>query len=245
MTKIYTLLLVSCIVLGILYIFFVNNFSIPAQAADVVIRPLIGNKETIALESWYFEFNDKLDRIEYNYRKPDANIFTSSITDSLLSQKIPASNAMDLQSLSLENGFSSLPQEGIWQIIQQPLFPNQAVLAKTFVRPDSSRPYAMVSLVKMNMKNLSIGLQAGTYYPGGIYGMYGLGFVPTLIQQSNSLVAIFNGGFMAKDGYYGMVLDNKTYVPLRNGLATLIIFSDGTANIIDYQGQKFNNKVTG
>ena len=59
-----------------------------------------------------------------------------------------------------------LPEEGVWKPIPQKLYPGQTILAKTFIRPDIQRPYATVSLVKMDMKKLGIGTEAGTYYPG-------------------------------------------------------------------------------
>ena len=228
----------------LLYLFITTNPGLPAQAADNILRPLLGNQETIFIESTYFSLNDQINKVAYSYKKPNANIFTSSLLDTH-GQVMAASTSstMDLAAIPLSNNFPPLPQEGIWQPIDNTLFPNTAVLARTFVRTDPIRSYALVSLVKMNMKKLNIGIQAGTYYPGGPSGKFGPGYIPKDIQQSNMLVAAFNGGFMEKDGHYGMIVGNKTYVPLRKDIATLLIYKDGTAKFIDYQGEQLPKDV--
>ena len=226
------------------YVIISSKSAIPAQAADNVLRPLLGEKETVSLESVYFSLNDQADKIKYAYQKPSSDFFNTSVLGTSISADTTAStSSMDLGTLPVHNDFSPLPQENVWQPIENTLFPHTTVLARTFVRPDPTRSYAIVSLVKMNMKNLSLGLQAGTYYPGGPYHAFGPGYIPRTIQQSNLLVAAFNGGFMAKDGQYGMVVGNKTYVPLRKGIATLLIFANGEVKLIHYQGEQLPQKV--
>ncbi len=112
-------------------------------------------------------------------------------------------------------------------------------------RPDMKRPYAIVSLVKMDMQKLGIGLQGGTYYPGGTRHVYGSGSIPPEIQKANTLVAAFNGGFQEKDGGYGMLLGQETYVPLRLNLPTLVLSSTGSAQFITYHGQPFPTDSVG
>lgn len=243
--KVYSFGLGSILFLFFIYFFISNYPGLPAQVADSILRPIIGSKKTIALESVYFSLHDQINKLTYKYKKPNANIFTLPEIHSASADNTLKSETMGLQPITLTNSFPRLTSEGIWQTISNRLFSKQTVLAKTFIRPDSTRDYVIVSLVKMNMKKLSIGLQGGTYYPGGEYGVYGSGRVPRVVQQTNSLVAAFNGGFMARDGHYGMVLDNNTYVPLKQKLATFVIFADGTAKIIYYHGQKLGNSVVG
>ncbi len=221
----------------------VNN-GLAAQIADNILRPVLGNSRTLALESWYFNTSDSINKMEAKYQKPSANIFNPTFENALLGPTIALDkNGMTLHPLTPTTSFLPLPAEGEWQPIETPALPQKVAIARTFVRPDPTRDYAIVSLVKMNMNELSIGLQAGTYYPGGVYGVYGKGYVPPQVQQANSLVAVFNGGFMAADGHYGMVLDGKTYVPLRKNMATLLIYSDGKAEIVDYTGQPLPKNV--
>jgi hypothetical protein len=83
---------------------------------------------------------------------------------------------------------------------------------------------------------------AGLQQPGGPQKP-GPGVVPTDIQQSNKLLAAFNGGFQQKDGYYGMIVGNTTYLPLQKGLATLVISQDKQPNILRYNKQSFGKDV--
>lgn len=236
---------IGLLILIIICLLIASNRAVPAQTADRILRPLLGSKNTIGLESVYFTFNDQVNKLAYSYKKPNSDIFSSPLINDTISNNSASSDAMDLASISPQNSVSPLPLEGVWQKIPMELFPNTTVMAKTFIRPDPSRSYAIVSLVKMDMKKLGIGIQAGTYYPGGTHGVFGPGIVPKDLQLSNTLVAVFNGGFMEKDGHYGMVVKNKVYVPLRKGLATLLIYSDGTARLIDYQGQVLGSDVIG
>lgn len=231
--------------LSLFYGIYTNNVSFPAQIADNVLRPMLGNRNTITLESWYFDLGDDINHLTYQVKKPSSNIFTSSLVKTSSKAIVPDKSSFNLVSIPAQNNFVHLSSEGVWQTIPQALFRNQVVMAKTFVRPDPNRNYAIVSLVIMDMKKLSIGVEAGTYYPGGAKGIYGPGFVPKAIQQSNLLVSVFNGGFMEKDGHYGMIVGKKTYVPLLKGLATFLVYSNKAPEIIDYQGQPFDPSVIG
>lgn len=237
--------LIVLLILCIGYFFLGSNMAIPAQTADNILRPLVGGRNTITIEYWYFALGDKIKQIEYTFLKPNAHVFTSAAANRniFVSKSVKNDSSMDLTNITPNKNFPPIAAEGIWQTIPESLFSKKLVMAKTFMRPDSSRSYAIVSLVKIDMSALSLGVVAGTYYPGGSYHMYGPGFVPKNIRESNNLIAVFNGGFMERDGHYGMIVGNKTYVPLRNGLATLAIYRDGSANIINYQGKPFDKNV--
>jgi hypothetical protein len=117
-------------------------------------------------------------------------------------------------------------------------------MAYTFLRPDSSRSFAVVSVVKLDMTRLTIGSVAGTVEPGGKVGKYGPGKVPKAIVQSGNLVAAFDGGFQYRDGAYGMIVDNTTYLPLKNNLGTLVGYENGNIQIIDYTGQDLGSNIS-
>ena len=63
------------------------------------------------------------------------------------------------------------------------------------------------------------------------------------LKNRNNLVAAFNGGFQEKDGHYGMIVGNQTYVPLKDNLATLVMYTSGKAEIVNYTGQNFGSNV--
>lgn len=212
-----------------------------AQAADNIFRPLLGSSETIALESVYFAISDKITSVEYALFGPKKE----TISQKIVAKKEIIPPGLTLQPIPLVIPVPSLVGEGVWVPLKQNIYPNEAIIASTFLRPDATKPYAVVTMVKMDMQKLALGVEAGTYYPGGTRHVYGPGFVPLTIQKTNTLLAVFNGGFMEKDGHYGMVVGNKVYVTLRSGLPVLILHKDGSINFANYTGQKFAQDVVG
>ena len=101
----------------------------------------------------------------------------------------------------------------------------------TYVRPDPARPYATVTLVEVAASSVSIDLVAGTSDPGGPLGVSGTGAIPRSVVDGGALLAAFNGGFRYADGHYGMIVDDKTVVPMRDGYATLATYRDGSFRI--------------
>ena len=218
----------------LLCIFIIKSLSLPALAADFILRPLLGSASTIKLEAIYFTISEASNKIKYTFYKPSSDVFVSTLKRSSQEKDIN-DDAINLQPLPIQNTSSPLLGEGIWEPVTQKNFPKEIVMARTFLRPDITKSYAITALVIMDMKKLSIGTEAGTYYPGGTHGSYGPGIVPQGIQQSDNLIAVFNGGFQEKDGHYGMIVADKTYVPLRNDLPVLLIFKDGSASISAFQ----------
>lgn len=227
-----TILLLFVLGLSLLVL---NSNNISGFFADTIIHPLLGEKNTLLLESVYFGFQDKFNQLEYKYIGKNNPTFNKTI----ISNKVNLENVdqMDLNTFTLNLNLPKISGEGEWTPIPQSYFPNQVILAKSFIRPDLIHPYAAVYLVKMDMKKLGVGVQAGTYYPGSTHRAYGPGVVPFGIKNSNSLLAVFNGGFQEKDGHYGMIVGNRTYVPLLRNMPTLLFHADGSFSLITYSGQ--------
>lgn len=223
---------IALLALGILIVLLAKNVS--AEAADNILRPLLGEKGTLALEALYFNTQDTFNAGEYTLLGSKSLAVTDD--SSLQATKINNIDKMDLKNIPSDPGFPPLAQEGQWLPLTQNLFPGQTVMAKTFIRPDADRAYAIAYLVKIDMHKLGIGAEAGTYYPGGGRGP---GIVPKNIQASQDLLAVFNGGFQKKDGEYGMVVGSKTYVPLKINMPTLVLYKNGNATFVTYTGQTF------
>jgi hypothetical protein len=73
---------------------------------------------------------------------------------------------------------------------------------------------------------------AGTAEPGGDRGVKGPGVIPK--EDHAKLLVAFNGGFKGPHGGYGMVANGKTYMPMRNGLATICVQKDGAIRMGQY-----------
>ncbi len=217
-----------------------------ANMADSVLRPTIGSTATVELESFFFSISDFFKQVSYKFgAKPNADIFTRSATivatKSILTtsktSNIANVHVMDLSPIDFHPGsFAKLPGEGQWSVLQLSEFGVNQDMARTFVTPDPKRSYAITSVVKMNMQNLRLYAVAGTEQPGGPIGNGGTGLIPYADQAGGKLVAAFNGGFQYKDGQFGMIVGQKTYVPLKLGMGTLIVRQNGTVAIETYQG---------
>ncbi len=221
----------------IVFAVLLTNNGIAAQSADNILRPIIGEKNTLLIESFYFNLQDRFNYWYYLLFNPQPSVLPLN-NDS--NKRVKIKSNLSLSPIQTFFKFSPFLNDGIWKIVKTNAYPGEEVIAKTFIRPDITRPYAQVTLVKIDMQKIAIGTEAGTYYPGGIYKMYGPGIVPQTIQKENKLVAIFNGGFQARDGQYGMIVGKRVYVPLRENIPLLIITSDGGAKFMDYTGQRID-----
>jgi hypothetical protein len=68
-------------------------------------------------------------------------------------------------------------------------------------------------------------------------------YVTVTSAASGNLIAAFDGGFQYRDGAYGMIVGNTTYLPLQNDIGTLVGYTNGTLKIVNYTGQDFGNNV--
>jgi len=212
------------------------NATAAASIADNILRPIFGTDRVIALEQTIFNLSDKTSQLEYNFKSAIAPQFLTQVNDKNLS-----SSLLDLT--PIPSLFSHpLKDEGVWHNIVATVSPNKEVLAYTFVRPDPARSFANVSLVQMDTSQLQLGMVAGTTEPGGP-GNPGPGTIPQNVIDGGNLVVAFNGGFLHVDGSYGMIVGNKTYVPLKTDTGTVVGYTDGTVKIINYTGQDLGNNV--
>lgn len=235
--------LIGVITIGIAGFFFVKfDTADAAKLADSTLRPTIGDSRVIFLEGIYFQAMDLYDRIKYTFIKPP-NIYIASGSVPLApTTSTTKSSPFPLAPITVP-GVTQASGAGVWRNIPLGSFPNQIVMADTFVNPDPQRAYAFVTLVKMDMSHLRLWSVAGTQEPGAKVGKPGPGVIPAAVQHSGSLVAAFNGGFQYRDGQYGMIVGTTTYLPLKKNLATLIAYASGTVRIVNYQGQPLGRNI--
>lgn len=224
---------------GIVAIFFfiATHITFSANFADDILRPTIGNTATIEIEAVFFNFQDTLNHIKYAFIQPTIPVFTKTTKIAVATS---SATTFSLSPIATSSAFTPLPGEGIWTPIT--VGSSEAVMAKTFLRTDPQRDYANVTLVKINMQKLHLGIVAGTAQPGGPTKP-GPGKVPPPIQTTGELLAAFNGGFQQKDGFYGMIVGNTTYLPLKTNLATLIMYQNQPPQIINYIGQTLGKGI--
>lgn len=222
--KIFIIFLILCFfVVSLFY-----SDQTKAMFADNILRPLFGNTKTITLEAIYLNTVDK------------GQIFKNELLHSKaqgVSIHKPAqkysSSLFSLNNLRPILTNDPVKGEGIWDTLK--VHSGEILLAKTFLRVDSNRPTNEVSIIKMNMNDLTLHLVAGTHEPGGLRHP-GKGKIPAEIVKSSKLVAAFNGGFQQKDGHYGFIIGDQTYLPLQKNIATLLIPYNKPLEIVRFEG---------
>ena len=225
-----------------------------AQAADFS-RNVIGDENTARVESWYFALDDRLAKVKYRVLGGSTNPFSTSAIRVDFVARSPRTivyyTGSGAQPPTAQLTADTLgptplqlpkiqalrdnpePGEGSWTTASLPRSnPNDMLMAKTFIRPDKSRPYAMVGVLLMDSRRIRLNMVAGTGEPGGYRGMKGSGVLPG--DAAPSLLAAWNGGFKGQHGSYGMWVDGREFVPLRNGLATIAVMKDGTFKLGEY-----------
>lgn len=190
------------------------------------------------LERVFFNAQDRIQRIEYANKSPVSPLLDQSASATSLS-----GGNLNLAPISINSGLTPIKDEGVWINKPLSLFPNKEVMAYTFMRPDLARPFAFTTLVQMDMSKMRLATVAGTKYPGGPVSKPGPGVIPKEIVNSNNLIAAFDGGFQYRDGQYGMIVGNTTYLPLKNDLGTLVGYRDGSIKIVNYTGQDLGKNI--
>lgn len=124
------------------------------------------------------------------------------------------------------------PADGVWLELPEGRKENELpVLAKSIVHPDKKRPFAAVAVVAMDLTRINVKLVAGTTEP--LSEKIPLAERPGLVpsKEHADLIAVFNGGFKALHGQYGMMLDGKLFLPPRDIACTVGLYRDGTIRI--------------
>ena len=217
------------------------------QVADTG-RKVVGDENWAKVESWYFRFDDRVTRLKYRVLGGETNPFADDVhvewvprpeakTHIYFVGVIPPSSPQLTPDVfappplrlptttplrdTLETG------EGVWTTAGLPRStPNDILMAKTFIRPDKSRPYATVGILLADSRRIKLNMVGGTVDPGGDRGVKGPGVIPA--ADHSKLLVAWNGGFKGPHGGFGMVVEGREFRPLRNGLATICTHKDGS-----------------
>ncbi len=225
---------------------------IAPEVADMS-RRLIGDERTARIEGWFFKVEDQINKAKYRLLGGETNPFA---TRQIRVEFVPRPPAREIH-FSVGNGpdylpppdaFQPLPMvppttralrenpeagEGVWTSVGLPLSSGpDPLMMKTFIRPDTSRPYALVGVLLMDHRRIRLHLMGGTEDPGGDLGVRGPGAIPE--EHRDELVAAWNGGFKGPHGGFGMVANGLTYRGLRNGLATICVKESGAIVMGEY-----------
>jgi hypothetical protein len=120
----------------------------------------------------------------------------------------------------------ALPGEGVWQPIG-PTIDGAPSMYEAQFRADDIYTSQITTAVWVDPYRLHVSLIPGATEPGGTWPH------PPYVTSSErpGLVAAFNGGFRLQDAHGGFYLDGRTGVPLVDGAASLVIYSNGRIDV--------------
>jgi hypothetical protein len=125
-----------------------------------------------------------------------------------------------------------LPGEGVWQPTGPSVDGGAPILVTTY-RPDPNYPQIVAYVAWFDHSRTELGYYPGRYEPPNA-AVRGPAMVP--YSQRSRLLATFNGGFTYVDGDNGSADNGQTNEPLKDGNATLIGYTDGRVDIVNWGG---------
>ncbi len=103
------------------------------------------------------------------------------------------------------------------------------LMYKTSLHPDPQRSYARVAIVAIDATRVQLHAVAGTFEPISPLRVPRTGLIPQ--TDLPVLVAAFNGGFRAINGYFGMMVSGQTILPPQPNSDTIALYRDGSIRI--------------
>ncbi|MBV9922798.1 MAG: hypothetical protein JOY78_18370 [Pseudonocardia sp.] len=125
-----------------------------------------------------------------------------------------------------------LPGEGRWQTVVTAH--GRPAVQVAALRPDGQHTSYVAGVLRMDPTLVRGQLHPGTRDPGGTWkASFGL----TRTEQ-RTIAVVFNGGFRLNDpSHNGYFAEGRTVTPMRSGAASLVLRTDGTADVGTWNGE--------
>lgn len=128
--------------------------------------------------------------------------------------------------------------DGRWYPVADPERPHAPPFAyRTLIHPDPQRSFAELFLVALPVPQISLHVVAGTAEPETsnplAEGLAHRGLIDP--ADESQLLAAFNGGFKARHGRHGMLVDDVLLVPMRIGMCTISGGASAALRIASWQ----------
>ncbi|MBI3762489.1 MAG: phosphodiester glycosidase family protein [Chloroflexi bacterium] len=124
----------------------------------------------------------------------------------------------------------SMTGEGRWM----PYIQDQSgrpVAARTFLQPDPQRPYVVAAVVAFDLTHTRLHFVLGSDEPQSPVQIDRTGQIGAGDMRPGFLLADFNGGFKARHGHFGAMVNGVMVLPPRDGLGTVAMYDDGQVAI--------------
>jgi hypothetical protein len=239
-------------ILLILFILVNTNPYLGAEGADW-LRSLFGDKAVAGLEMYVFQIQDDFQKFKYDlglgipagdygafpFPTPSPTLglntitshpFIGTATPTMTGTIQPSPTIPAMWQPAIVPPLSNVNGEGVWiAYIQDAL--GQTVAYKTFVQPDPTRPYTLVTIVAIDLKDTRLHYVLGAIDPTQPGEPPHSGKMNLADRAANILLAEFNGGFQARHGQFGAMADGSQALTPRDGLGTVAIYKNGEVRL--------------
>ena len=123
-----------------------------------------------------------------------------------------------------------LPGEGVWRATRPGLEAAPPVLVAT-LRDQPEYPRVVAGLAWIDTKRTTLTLNPGRLEPAVTIPR---GSMDVPRAGRGRLIASFNSGFKLSDSHGGFVLNSHTYAEMRDGQGTLVGYTDGRVDVVDW-----------
>ena len=123
------------------------------------------------------------------------------------------------------------PGDGAWTPLVADAAGKPPLLARAIVHPDASDRSMYAAIVAIDRRRVDLRFVAGTDEPASksVPREHRPGVIPA--ADHPDLLAVFNGGFMAKHGSWGMRIGADTFLPPKDEACTVAFVNDGSLRI--------------
>jgi hypothetical protein len=182
---------------------------------------------------------DEAERYYYTWKAPKKGgpqlkaLPNVGVAPSRLRPRAPRLHRTEVWPLRVRTPFAHpLAGEGVWQGTG-PLERGRPPVLLTTFRTEVDYPRIVAYVAWFDHTRSSVAFYPGRYEPPNA-PVRGPMQVPH--GQRWRLLATFNGGFIYRDGSNGSSINGLEYEPLKDGLATMIAYRDGTVDIRTWHG---------
>lgn len=123
------------------------------------------------------------------------------------------------------------PGDGTWTALVADAAGKPPLLVRTTVHPDPRDRFLYAAIVAIDRRRVDLHFVAGTVEPTStsVVAEHRPGVIPASFHPD--LLAVFNGGFMAKHGGWGARVGADTFLPPKDEACTIAFVNDGSLQI--------------
>ncbi|MGH7732717.1 MAG: phosphodiester glycosidase family protein, partial [Gemmatimonadales bacterium] len=185
------------------------------------VRDHGGSSIVVDMENWWYSHH-----APPKGGRPAAGAIPSATKDPVPQQRTAVAHLPVPEPLVPLAG-PAIAGEGVWHPAGRLVHGIPAVY-EAYLRPDPVHTSVVDGVMWFDTKLLRATLYSGSQVPG--YGPWHY-TAPISAPETSSVVAAFNSGFRMSDALGGYYSEGRQVVPLRNGAATAVIYSDGSMDI--------------